>query len=458
MLRRIPLAQSSYQPRSQGVSVERVRNLYLEANPTSTRAPAALLPTPGLRQWASVGTGPIRGMEALGGDLCVVSGSQVWWVDSLGASTLLGPVSGSGAVRMVNNGVHVGIASGAAPQAANASGILTIASWPAIAAAYQDGLGVFLRAGTQEFYSTAVDDMTTIGALSFSTADAQPDLLVGAVSDHRELWLFKERTIEVWVNAGLSGFPFVRAGGGFVEHGCKSGGSIAKAENMVFWLGDDLNVYRAAGYQAEAVSSAAIRNMIAGAASPDTCVAFTYTQAGHEWYVLLFSDLCLAYDITTGLWSERKSRSITRWRPNCYARFGDRHLVGDYSTGAIWELDLDTYTEGSEMLEREVVTPYAWAESQPLVYRAVRLDAEMGVGLVSGQGSDPVALLSWSDDGGRTWSDERAATLGKLGEYRAVAEWQMLGRSRARAFRIRVTDPVFAAFTGLYSSVEVHDR
>lgn len=457
-LQRIALAQSSYQPRSQGIAVERVRNLYLEANPTSTRAPAALLPTPGLKQWSSAGTGPIRAMEPMGAHLYVVSGSDLYALDGLGSPTLIGAVSVSSQVRMTNNGTHVAISAGSTVHAANLSGVVSTALAPGIGATYQDGYGIFAKAGTQEFYTTDLDDMTTIGALSFSTADAQPDLIVGLISDHRELWIFKQRTIEVWVNAGLSGFPFVRAGGGFIEHGCKATCSIAKAENMVFWLGDDLNVYRAAGYQAEAVSTPAIRNMIANAASPDSAVAFTYSQAGHEWYVLLFSDLCLAFDITTGLWSERKSRGMDRWRANCHAFFGDKQLVGDYSSGAIWELDLSTYAEGTEMIEREVITPHQWADSRPIVYRSVRLDAEMGVGLVSGQGSDPVALLSWSDDGGRTWSDERTATLGKIGEYRAVAEWQMLGRSRARAFRWRVTDPVFVALHGAYAAVEVHDR
>jgi hypothetical protein len=267
--------------------------------------------------------------------------------------------------------------------------------------------------------------------------------------------MFKQQTIEVWQNVGQAGFPFVRSGGGFIEHGCASPGSISKAENMVFWLGDDLNVYRAAGYQADPISTAAIRHMIEGASSVDTCTAFTYSQEGHEWYVLLFSNLCLSYDITTGLWSERKTRNMTRWRASCYGYFAGKHLAGDYSTGAIYELDPNTYWDGADMLEREVITPCQWADSGWATYRGIRLDCEMGLGLVSGQGSDPVALLSWSDDGGRTWSDERSATLGKIGEYRLRAEWYRLGRSRARSFRVRITDPIPIGLFGLYANVEV---
>lgn len=451
----MPLAQTSYQPRSPGVSVERLRNLYLEVNPTSQRSPASLLSTPGLKQWASVGTGPVKAAEPMGGYLWVVSGSQLWRVDNLGASDLIGDVDGTGQVRMAHNATHVIIAAGGAAQAADATGVIDLGITPVCGVTYQDGLGIFALAGSQRVYCTNVDNMTVINPLNFSTIDAQVDELVGVLSDHRELWCFKDETIEVWVNVGQQGFPFVRSSGGFVEHGCAAPCAYCKAENVVYWLADDLNVYRAAGYQAEVVSSAAIRNMISSAGSTTTCVMFSYDQAGHKWIVLLFSGLCLCYDITTGLWSERKSRDMTRWRPSCHASYVGKELVGDYSTGAIWELDLATYAEGTEMLEREIITPCQWGGTNWIRYNGIRLDCEMGQGLVVGQGSDPVALLSWSDDGGRTWCDERSATLGKIGEYKLVAQWNRLGRSRARSFRFRVTDPIPVSAFGAYASVEV---
>jgi hypothetical protein len=43
------------------------------------------------------------------------------------------------------------------------------------------------------------------------------------------------------------------------------------------------------------------------------------------------------------------------------------------------------------------------------------------VGLSSGQGSAPVALLSWSDDGGHTWSNEHEASMGAVGEYKTAS-------------------------------------
>lgn len=56
--------------------------------------------------------------------------------------------------------------------------------------------------------------------------------------------------------------------------------------------------------------------------------------------------------------------------------------------------------------------------------------------------SDPQAILDWSDDGGRTWSNEHWVSIGKIGEYQQRAKWRRLGSSRNRTFRLTITDPV----------------
>lgn len=77
-----------------------------------------------------------------------------------------------------------------------------------------------------------------------------------------------------------------------------------------------------------------------------------------------------------------------------------------------------------------------------LFFSKFQLDCETGVGLNSGQGSDPQVMLSWSDDGGHTWSEEQWMSAGKIGEYKRRVIWRRLGRSRDRVWRIVVSDPV----------------
>jgi hypothetical protein len=88
-----------------------------------------------------------------------------------------------------------------------------------------------------------------------------------------------------------------------------------------------------------------------------------------------------------------------------------------------------------------------------VVYDAFTIDLETGVGLTMGQGRSPEVILQWSDDAGHTWSNEHRVDVGAIGEYDHRAVWRRLGRSRARVFRVVVSDPVKWAFVDAYLGV-----
>jgi len=75
---------------------------------------------------------------------------------------------------------------------------------------------------------------------------------------------------------------------------------------------------------------------------------------------------------------------------------------------------------------------------------------ETGVGLATGQGSDPVMMMRYSNDGGHTWSNYKTSTIGRTGQYAARAEFRRLGAGRNRIWEISMTDPVkFAVLGGI---------
>jgi hypothetical protein len=67
---------------------------------------------------------------------------------------------------------------------------------------------------------------------------------------------------------------------------------------------------------------------------------------------------------------------------------------------------------------------------------------ESGVGLISGQGEDALMWMSYSDDQGRTYGNERIRSMGKIGEYTKRVTWRMLGIPRSRIYKFEGTDPV----------------
>jgi hypothetical protein len=59
-------------------------------------------------------------------------------------------------------------------------------------------------------------------------------------------------------------------------------------------------------------------------------------------------------------------------------------------------------------------------------------------------------MLQWSDDGGRTWSEDHWVTAGRLGRYACRAIWRRLGRARTRTWRVTFSDPTPTRFLDAY--------
>jgi len=98
--------------------------------------------------------------------------------------------------------------------------------------------------------------------------------------------------------------------------------------------------------------------------------------------------------------------------------------------------------------------PHLTDEARWLFYRSLQIDMDTGVGLVTGQGSDPQVMLRWSDDGGVTWSNEHWASAGRMGTYTTRVTWHRLGRARDRVFEVVVSDPVAWQLAAAYLDVE----
>lgn len=86
--------------------------------------------------------------------------------------------------------------------------------------------------------------------------------------------------------------------------------------------------------------------------------------------------------------------------------------------------------------------PHLSDEQRLFFYHAIQIDLQAGIGLPTGQGSDPLVMLRYSDDGGHTWSQVITVSAGRQGQYKARAIFRRLGRSRDRVFEVRVSDPV----------------
>lgn len=320
-----------------------------------------------------------------------------------------------------------------------------------------DGYTIFNKTDSNQFY--VVFPQTSAGAspieldpLNYASAEGDPDSIVAVETSNRYLLLFNEKSTEIWTNSGNADFPFERVSGGVIEKGCWAKYSVAKNETNVFWLGRDENgqgqVYSMRGMAPSPISTHALEQKINTYADPSTAVAYCYSYEGHSFYVLTFAEATWVYDVTTSMWHERasfSSGSLSRERFDCLAFYSAEniHVVGDYVSGKVYKLNPDVYTDDGSAISRERWSPHISASGNLMTCHAIRFDLEVGVGINgTTQGSDPMAMLTWSDDGGNTWSSERTASIGKIGEYKKRVIFRRLGCYRQRLYKLRFTDPV----------------
>lgn len=463
-LQPIQFAAHSYIDRSLPISAQRLINGYLEAKPQGSKAPTAIHGTPGLKLWAllvpgPVNAGPVRGMHAMGDYLYVVAGNSLYRLDDLGTSTPIGVISGIRPVHMADNGTQLVIVSDFDIYYATITTFGTLSVNNCIGVTVHDGYAIFAQRGTQRFFISDPLDVTVFNALEYADANAIPDINAGIVNLNRETWVFQERSIQIYYNSGAVDFPFTRIPSGIIERGCIATNSIAAFHGSVFWLGDDKRVYMSQGYNPIGISTSAIDRQINLYDLYDiqNASGFVYEQEGHIFYVLNFDDGTFVYDVSTQLWHERLSVGFSRWRPDTYCyQFGKR-LVGDSRLGRIYELDLDTYTDDSNRMILTATAPPLNAGGYRAFMSQFFLDMETGVGLTTGQGSNPQVILDWSDDGGSTYSSELSRAMGAIGERKLRVNWRRLGQFRQRTMRVRISDPVKRCIIQAYADVDIGD-
>jgi hypothetical protein len=223
--------------------------------------------------------------------------------------------------------------------------------------------------------------------------------------------------------------------------GCLCPRGPQKIGNSVFFPSSTGKVIQLDGYSPRVISTPAIEQAIARATDRDF-IGFTWEEPGHSFYGLKCADFAFVYDVSTGLWHERASYGLSSWRWSFVLHAYEKWIVGDAETGALGYLSANTFTEFGDTLRLENTSPPVGQDNIRLTHSRVELVFEQGVGILTGQGSDPKVMLQFSDDGGRTWSNERWRSLGRMGEFKRRTIWWRNGKSRDRIYRYSMSDPV----------------
>ena len=450
-LRQIKPALQFSEGRSKPWSGAKLLNAFAEKADGDKFADFAVMATPGLDRLASVGSGPVRGLRRMGDTLYVVSRDQLYAVTQAGAQRMLGYISGDGPVRMADNGRQLAIATGGLPYVLS-DGALTspMGLGNATDVAYIDGYFLWSLTGLSQIAYSGINQGTSYDALDVVSAEGLPGAIIGLVASHRELYVLKKNSIEIFYNSGGADNAFERQGNAFIERGCFDRDSAVKLDNSIQFMGDDRIVYRLDGYTPVRISTHAIEYQLASATFAR---AFTYTQEGHKFYCLTIDGGTFCYDLATGTWHERQSYQRQSYRVGCAEVIWGVTVLADSADGRLYTPNLDSLTEDGEAIRVVVGLPTLEASRARVTMYAFEAYFESGVGLNSGAGSNPQIMMRYSDDGGRTWSNEIWRSLGKIGEYRNRSVWRSLGQFRQRSIELTITDPVRKFAMGYFADV-----
>lgn len=464
----INFATRSYKSSSLPLSAQRVVNMYAEKEPPDAKTQVALFGCPGLDLFASLGAGPLRGFRLMDGVLYAVSGQLLYSVTSSGVSVALGGnISGSGPVSMSDNGTQLVIVNGTAGYIYTVVGgfaLITDTDFaPASTVEFFDSRFVFDEKDAVNFFISEALDGASYVSSEYASAETRPDDVQAVVLNRQVLIVFGKASTETWQDVGAANFPYQRIEGAMIERGLMAPLATTKEDNFVFFLGDDRCVYRIAGIQSERISDHSIEQAIQDYAVVSDCFAISYNFDGHKFIAFTFPTQAATwvYDLMSGLWHERESwdeheNPLGRWRANCAISAYGHQLIGDAFSGKIGKMSKTVYTEFDNVIHGSATAPPLHSDRKRMFFSRFEMDIESGVGITTGQGSDPQAMMDYSDDGGRTFSvPQRWRSMGQKGAYRQRLRWLRLGQSRERIYRISISDPVRRTVINAHADMSV---
>jgi hypothetical protein len=463
-------------------------NFYPEIDPLKQpgiRGVVALYPTPGLTKIIQPEVGPVRAMRNLSGNsiLLAVINSSVYSISTTYVYTKIGTLTTqTGFVSISDNittsyGLTAYIVDGENRYTwvANSN---TFTQLPPSDGPWQgasivdvcDNYNIYNDVGTQNWACTDLGSSLSTNAY-YGTKDAAPDPIIALIADHRQVYLLGQQTTEVWVDignviTGIISFPFQRIQGTMMQHGCAAVGSVARFAEMFMFVSKDSRgqaiIGVVQGYAFTRLSTHAVEQTLLNQTVSDA-IAYTYQLEGHEFYVVNFpsANITWVYDLSSQMWHKWLSwdgQQFNRHRSNCGAFFNNSYLVGDYQNGKIYSLDNNAYTEDGSTIRRLRRAPHITTDLQRQYFAELQIQFQPGVGLETGQGQNPQAMLRWSNDGGSTYSNEHWVSIGAVGKYKNRAIWRRLGWSRDRIFEVSITDPVKAVIVSANLKAEVGEN
>ncbi len=464
----INVAGGVYQHKSRPLSSQITRNFWPQQQSGAGTSEYILETFPGLKSFVT-GSGADRGMFVHRGVLYKVTGTTLYSIDRNGVVTTIGTISGTARCIFDGLGSSLVIVTGGSVYEWDGS---TLTLGTDVDFESPDSVTVINSQAIYDgdegrFCTSDAGVPLSINALNYAAAESNADLLLRPYAFQQNVYMFGEHTTETWWNSGSGNPPFDRLEGGMIQTGLGAIHSVDKTDKVVYFLGDDLNVYRmaATGIESNFTPQPLLR-AFTKFSKTDDAIGWCMNYQGQNFYTLKFPSENRTFCYPEGgQWFELSSTVYDvgpvagRYRGNSYAFAYGKHLVAD-EDGNILELDDETYTDSGDTIKRvrDLSPIHGGLISQPgkeIELTQFRLVMETGVGLISGT-VDPKIMLSYSLDGGRTFSTEQWGDVGELGDFQTEVVWDGINAvGKSIDLRLSTSDPVYFSVHSAGVEIEV---
>jgi hypothetical protein len=422
---------------------------------------------PGIDVFA-VGAGTDRGGYNWNGTLYRVSGTTLLAVSSTGIASIVGDVGGSSRVSFASSFDRMAIASNEQLRYYNGTTLSQVTDPDlgiVLDVVWQDGY--FITTDGTNIVITELNDPTQVDPLAYGSAEADPDSILGLLTIRGELYVLGQRTIEVFYNTGVvtdaAPFPFQRQRGAQIDKGIS--GTHAKClflDTFAFCgagRNEEPKIYVAGLGEATPISTRGIERMLAAVDDPSTIVLEARNGDGANTLYVHLPDQTLVYDheasqaaqtpvwyrLASGIYADQayRARNFTyaygQWHCGDIQSFNLGVLVdtndNQFGDKTEWKFDCQlTYSQGKGGICHDLELVGFYGRATP--------------------GSEPIAFMSWTDDG-VAWSQERAARTGYSGQRSLRVAWRRNGFFRQwRAFRFRGITGTPISFSRLEANFE----
>jgi len=468
----IPLGGPWADGRSSAVNSRKVVNWLPRVEDKQAKGTLTLYPTPGLLSFGTGGTGGCRGNGVvLNNKAYIVNGNSLLQIDENNIITSVGTLATSqGPVCIAAGFADLLIVDGTSGYTYDGVTFATItdADFPQADWCTWSGQYYIVNShGTSTFFISAINDPSTWSSLDQSTAERRADPIMRPIEFRGDLLLIGTETSELYFNSGNRLFPWEAYPNSVLEFGTLAPASVAIAGPNLFMLSQiregGAQILRVTSSQPIVISTKDIEWAISQMGVSNDAIGMTYQLDGHVIYQISFpsADRTFCFDVTTGMWHERASYQTAgemgqgRHRAGGVVFHNGNIIMGDYATNDFYMLSSTTYTDNGEPVIRICRSPVITQKRYQIFYSRLEVEFERGVGLTSGQGSNPLAMLRWSDDGGHTWGNILTASIGTTGAYGTRAIWYRLGSARDRIFEISISEPVNATLIDAFADIRI---